>query len=264
VGIFSDIGGAIGDIAGAFSGGGADDAQQQFYKDLIAKYGKLDPTITAETVGPSALGSAGGDSRAAQLDALKEMQGIYRTGGLDAISKGQIAEADAGANRNAQANRNSVLESARARGAGRSGVTLALQQAGGQEAMGDSNLAASRAAATSEGNRRGAIAGAAGTAGTVRAQDYQAAAAQDQINQFNAAMKTGAQQATFGNEMGQLGAEGGAYSPVYASGKANEGRVARLYGSIGRLAGSAGDAFAKTPGMPSWMQNDPTGGAGYT
>jgi len=166
MGLFGDILGSVGDIAGTFASGGSDDAAEQFYRDLVAKMGKVDPNIIAQ--------QAASSDQSVPQDVLRELQQTYRSGGLDAISKGQIAEATAGANRNAAANREAVLSGARARGTANSGVTAALQEMGGQEAGQDANLAASRAAATAEGNRRGAL-GQAGALGV------QSAAAQDAI-----------------------------------------------------------------------------------
>lgn len=241
MGIFGDLGGALGDIAGTFSSGGADDAANSFYRDLIAKYGKIDPNIAAQQANPS-------DQSAAQ-DAIRELQQTYRSGGLDSISRSQIAEANDSANRNAAANRNAVLGNARARGTGNSGVTAALQEMGGQEAAQDANLASSRAAGTAQANRMGAI-GGAGSLG------IQSAAAQDAINRFNASMRQGAQQQTFGNKMSQLGAEGAAYGGAWDAGKAGEARTSRLYGSIGKMAGAAGDAFSNGgSGLPSWLKS---------
>lgn len=253
MGMFGDIFGGIGDIAGLFSGGGADDAANQFYIDQINKMRGIDPTITAQQAGPS--------DQSVPQDVMRELQQTYRSGGLDAISKGQIAEATAGANRNAQANREAVLSNARARGTGNSGVTAALQEMGGQEATQDANLAASRAAATAEGNRRGAL-GQAGALGV------QSAAAQDAVNRFNAAMRQGAAESTFGNKMGQLESESNIYGGAHRAGKAGEDRTSRLYGSIGRQIGGGVDAIAGMPGggggYPSWLKQSPLGGASYT
>lgn len=250
MGLFGDVFGGLGDVAGLFSSGGADDDANSFYRGLVDKYGKINPTIAAQQANPS-------DQSAAQ-DAIRELQQTYRSGGLDSISRSQIAEANDSSNRNAAANRNAVLGNARARGTGGSGVTAALQEMGGQEAAQDANLASSRAAAGAQANRMGAIGGAASLG-------IQSATAQDAINRFNASMRQGAQQQTFGNKMDQLGGEGAAYGHAWDAGKAGEARTSKLYSSIGKMAGTAGDSFASGGGgYPSWMSESPLGGASYT
>lgn len=248
MGLIGDIGGDIGSIAGLFAGGGTDDAAQGYYKQLIDKMGGVNPTITAEQSAPTALGGTGLDSRAAQMDALREMQGTYRAGGLDAGSRAALADATTTANRNASAQAGAIQEQARARGAGRSGVSLALQQGAGQNAMVNGNQQATEAAGLAMRNRNAAAAGAGTLSGAVRGGDYQVGTAADAVNQFNAQMRQGAQQQTYGNKMGQLEAEGNAYGGVYRSGKAGEDRTARLYGSIGKTLGTAGDAAASAFG----------------
>lgn len=227
MGLFGDILGGVGDIAGLFSSGGADDAAKRYYQKLIDEAGGVNPTIDAQQAAPSDQG--------AQLDALHELQGTYRSGGLDPISRSMLAEAQSGANRNAQANREAVLEGARARGAGRSGVALALQQKGGQDSMFDANKAATDAAAVSQGNRRSAITEAAATGGRM-------AAAQDAINRFNASMRMGAQEGTYANKMGNIQTRSDLYSGVYNPSLHGEQRTQRLLGGIGRAVGSVGDA----------------------
>ncbi len=254
MGILGDVLGGIGDIAGTFSSGGADDAANKFYRDLVTRMQGLNPNITAQTTGPSALGSAGADSRAAQMDALSQLQNISRKGGMDAIGQGQIAQAQSSANRNAMANRNAVQESMRAKGAGRSGVGLALQQAGGQSAMGDANLAASQAAAGAQARQMGAIQGAGALGGDVRGQDYQAAGAQDAVNRFNAMMRQTAQQQSFGNQTGQIMAEGDLYDPAMRAGQRGEARTSRLYSGLGNMLGSVGDYAMGQGQQPKWLQ----------
>lgn len=256
MGLLGDVFGDIGAIGGALAGGGTDQDAQDYYHRLIDKMGKVDPRILAEQVGPSALGSTGLDSRAAQMDALRTLSGVSKAGGLDAGTRAGLAEATTGANRNAAANRNTVAEHARATGAGRGGTALALQQLSGQQAQGDANAQAIGAAGVASNNRINAAGASGSLAGAVRGGDYQAASATDAINQFNAAMRQSASQATYGNSMDQLSREGQAYGGVYNAGKADEARIARLYQGIGKTIGTAGDGIAGMGGMP-------TGAAGF-
>lgn len=250
MGILGDVFGDLGAIGGALAGGGTDQDAQDYYRRLIDKMGKVNPRILAEQAGPSALGGAGLDSRAAEMDALRTLSGVSKAGGLDAGTRAGLAEATTNANRNASAQGNAVQEQARARGAGRGGTALALQQQAGQNAMGNANEQALGAAGVAANNRMNAAGAAGSLAGAVRGGDYQAASAQDAINQFNAAMRQSASQATYGNSMDQLSREGSAYGGVYNAGKADEARIARLYQGIGKTIGTAGDAATGAFGGP--------------
>jgi hypothetical protein len=287
MGIGADLGGSLGDILGLGVNDGSDDAKN-FYQQLVAKYGALDPRVQAakeatEQQGASGLPAAGAGSQGAQMDALRELQTQYRSGGLDAISKAQLAQSNAGANRAAAANAGMIQQRARAQGAGRSGTSLMLQQMAGQQAMEQGNQQAMGAAAQAQQNRMGALAGASQLSTGMRGQDYQAADAQDAVNQFNTAIRQGAntrnadrsqsaQQATFSNGMQQLGGEGAAYGGVYGAKQAAAERQRRAFSGIGRLAGAGADAYfggggggggggwsmsGNTPiqpnGQPGWM-----------
>lgn len=247
MGLLGDIGGDLGAIGGALSGGGADDAASKFYQSLVNREGAVNPNITAQQAGPSALGAAGGGGKAAQLEALRQLQNTYNSGGLDANTRAGLAEATTATNNAAQARSNAVAEHARAIGGGRGGVGLALQAQAGQAGDQNANQQAMNAAAVAQGNRQGAMTAAGSLGGAIRGQDYQAAGSQDAINQFNAQMRQNASQQTFSNTMNQMGQQGKSYSGAYDAQKDNEARVARLYGSIGKTVGEVGDAAVGVP-----------------
>lgn len=241
MGDLGDLFGGIGSVIGGLSGGGADDAASNYYKQLIAKMGGVDPNITAQQTGNTALAGEGADSRAAQMDALRQLQNTYQQNGLDASTRSALAEATTTANRNAAAQGNAVQEQARARGAGRSGVSLALQQQAGQNANVNGNQQALMASGLAQQNRQSATLDAGTLGGAIRGQDYQVGSAQDAVDKFNAQMRQTAQQQTYGNKMGSLQAQGGAYGGVFGADKDNEARIARLWQAGGQAVGQAGD-----------------------
>jgi hypothetical protein len=241
MGLFGSL---LGGLGGLFTNDGSGDANE-YYKQLAEKYGKLDPKINAETVGPSALGNADPSTKAAQMDALRELQTQYGKGGLDAIGQSQVAEANQSTNRNAQAQANSIQGRARAQGMGNSGVTLALQEQAGQDAAERGNQQTMGAAAGAEQRQRGAIGQAGQLAGNVRGQDYEAASAQDAVNRYNSQMKMGAQQSTFDNSMSQLGGQGGAYGHAYDAARYGAERGRRTWEDFGGAADSATKAYGR-------------------
>lgn len=241
MGDLGDLFGGIGSVIGGLSGGGADDAAANYYRQLISKMQGVNPDITAQQSGNTALAGEGADSRAAQMDALRQLQNTYQQNGLDASTRSALAEATTTANRNAATQGNAVQEQARARGAGRSGVSLALQQQAGQNANVNGNQQAMMAAGLAQQNKQTATLDAGTLGGAMRGQDYQVGSAQDAIDKFNAGMRQTAAQQTYTNKMGQLGAEGGAYGGVFGADKDNEARVARLWQAGGQAIGQAGD-----------------------
>jgi hypothetical protein len=264
MGDLGDLFGGIGSIIGAAQGGGADDAASQYYQKLIAQMAAVDPNITAQQTGNTALAGEGKDARAAQMDALRQLQNTYQQQGLDASTRSAIAEATTNANRNAQAQGNAVQEQARARGAGRGGVALALQQQAGQNANVNSNQQALMAAGLAQQNRQTAATNAGTLGGAIRGQDYQVGSAQDAIDKYNATMRQNAQQATYANKMGQLGAEGGAYSGVFGADKDNEARIARLWQAGGQAVGQVGDDLDLGAKISKQFQGSGGGSGGST
>lgn len=261
MGLFGDLAGGL---TGLFSNDGAGDANE-YYKQLAEKYGKLDPKINAETVGPSALGTADPATKAAQMDALRELQTQYSKGGMDAIGQSQVAEANQSTNRNAQAQANSIQGRARASGNNNSGVTLALQEQAGQDAAERGNQQAMGAAAGAQRRQQGAVGAAGELAGNVRGQDYTAAGAEDAVNRYNSQMKMGAQQASFDNSMNQLGGQGAAYGGAASAahrGAENKRRTWQDFGSAGDRVADAGAEIMKNVNGGGGGQGSGGGGGG--
>lgn len=241
MGDLGEMFGGVGSIIGGLSGGGADEAAAAYYRKLVDQMGGIDPNITAQQTGSTALAGEGKDSRAAQMDALRQLQNTYTQNGLDASARSALAEATTTANRNAAAQGNAVQEQARARGAGRGGVALALQQQAGQNANVNGNQQSLMAAGLAQQNRQNAVVNAGTLGGAIRGQDYQVGSAQDAIDKFNAGMRQNAQQATYSNRMGSLQAQGNAYGGVFGADKDNEARIARLWQAGGQAIGQSAD-----------------------
>lgn len=238
--IGADLGGLAGGVAGLFGDDGSG-AASKYYKELAEKYGALNPKITQAVQGNSELGKADQSTRNGQMDVLRNLQGIYGQGGLDAIGRSRVAGAETEANRNATASANAIGERARASGAGGSGVTLALQQQAGQEGANRVAQEGLGAAAVGEQNRNAALGTAGVVAGATRGQDYQSAAAQDAINNYNSRMNMATQQSSFDNSMSQLGGEGGAYGAGYAAKQQGYKNTVGAAGQVGSGLGGAAD-----------------------
>lgn len=233
MGLFGDAFGALGGgIAGMFGDDGSDDARRK-YEALGSSYRMLNPNITAQQAenDPAA--------RAGMGDVLRELQGQYRSGGLDAIGKSQLAGAETEANRNATIRENQIGEQARAGNMGNSGVTLALKQKAGQEAGEAGNRAALGAGALAMGNRMNALGAAGGVAGRMGEQA-------NAVSQYNAMMRQGAQQGTFDNRMAQLGGESGTISGAYGAAQNADQRNRAMWTGVGKGIGGIADKY---PGM---------------
>lgn len=262
-----DILGGIGDVAGYFAGQNDRNSARDAIDSARREWEGIDPTVNAEQTGPSAFENAGIDSRAAQMDVLSELRNKYKSGGLDALDRGRLAEIEA---RTAQAGRaasEGAKQDAARRGLLKGGVGLVAQMKGGQDAAQNASQAGVQAAAEAERARRASLGQAGYMAGEVRGQDYHKAAAQDAINQFNARQRQGAREATVGNQFRRAGGISGMAGQQYDAREADAARTGRLWGGVGRMAGSVGNFFAPDPtggGGEDWMKDSYTGGASYT
>lgn len=236
MGSLADIGGALGGgIAGMFGNDGSGDAEK-FYKDLVAKYGALNPNLQSQQADSNGAGSSG------QGDVLKELQSTYRNGGLDPIAKEQLAEANTSTERTAQSLDQGIQQRAQAQGQGNSGVTAALQEQAGQGAAERGAAAGRGAAATGYANRMGALGAAGNLSSNMRGAD-------DAISKFNASMRMGAQQGSFDNSMRQLGGEGGAYGAAYGAQKEGHANSVDNWAGVGQGVGGLGDYLDKNKNM---------------
>lgn len=182
-----------------FTGGAGGDAQR-------FASGGLDYLKNANIEsGPSAFESTDPAARAAQMEALGQLQAKYHAGGLDAIDRARVGDIQSGVNQTAAVQRGAVQEDARHRGVYSSGNALVDAQVAGQGSAMRGEQQGRDAAALAEQARTGAITGAAGVAGNIRGQDYAKASALDAISRFNAAQRLGRATSVADVGLGQAG-----------------------------------------------------------
>lgn len=187
------------DIIGGIEGGSGADAQ------MYAQQGRDYLGAANVESGPSAFATTDPAARAAQLEALGELQAKYHAGGLDAIDRARLGDIQAGVNQTAATGRAAVQQDAQRRGLYNSGNALVAQQVAGQGAATAGEQQGRDAASLAEQARTGAITNAAGVAGAVRGQDYQKASGLDAISRFNAAQRLSRAQGVAGVAVQQGG-----------------------------------------------------------
>lgn len=203
----------LGDFFDFLSGGKTTEAEEAQKKAvdlaLNAKHlqlGKYKPQAEGTiNQGDSAYNNISLDptTRRAQMQALSQLQDVSTHGGLTDGDKAALADIAATQDASARGHREAVLDNARARGVGGSGLEML------GELMADQN-AASNAAAQGRGTAQSAQAralqatmAAADVGGAVRNQDYgmeaQKAAARDKIANYNAQNAQGVMGRNVGN-----------------------------------------------------------------
>lgn len=278
----------LGDIVGSLLGvGGPSGAMDQYgqyaelfknidlpeldpkvYEELVSA-GQLDPEI-AQTLmqGNSNLSSVTTDPRlrSAQLDALSGLQDVFKSGGLNYTDKARLAEI-AGQNEAAErGSREAILQNARARGIGGSGIELASQMGSQQASAGRRNMEGLNVAADAEARALQAMLSAGNLGGSIRSQDYseqaKAAEAQDAINRFNTmnsqtnlnnAASTRNQAAQYNLENAQRIADTNAGYRNTAMDYNQGGRQQQQFENQLKKAGGASGAYA---GMANTLENE--------
>lgn len=248
--IFGNALGSIGGFVGSLFGGGDRDEAMRRLELARQAYSDLNPTITAQPI-QSAYLSADPSTRAAQMDALSQLQNKYRSGGLDAIDQANLAAITNQANRTGAINRAAVMDQAARRGMGTSGNALVGQLVGGQQASNQAAQQALQAAAQAQQARMGAIQGAAGLAGNIRGQDYDKAAALDQVSRFNEANRLQSAQNTFGNALNRAQGVAGEYGQEAGQKNADALWTQQRWAGLGQGIGGTLDAGAKAAGSYS-------------
>lgn len=128
--------------------------------------------------------------KAAQMKALAGLQDVYNQGGLTAQDRARIAQINEQINQQEQAQRNAILQNARARGTAGSGLEYAQQLAAQQQGANTRAMQGVNTAA--EANRRAleALQQSGQLGGQIRGQEYGMASdkarALDEIARFNA------------------------------------------------------------------------------
>jgi hypothetical protein len=161
--------------------------------------------LSAETIDGSALEGVSTDPRMkqAQLKALEELSGLSQQG-LGAEDRAAFNQLQRESAAQAQAQAQQVLQNAAARGTLDSGSTVMAQLMAGQQAANRSQQGGEAMAAQAAAARRAALGQYAdmssSMANTDFAQKAQIANARDNISQFNAQAKTGANQFNLQNK----------------------------------------------------------------
>jgi hypothetical protein len=241
-----DILGGVGSFIGDIAGNGDRDRAAGYLDNARQGYEAIDPNITAERIHAAQVDPS---ARAAQMDAISQLQNQYRSGGLDAITRARMGETQNQANQVLQTGQANAAQDAARRGVANSATSVQQQQLAASQAANLANTQGQQTAAAAQQGRQAAIQGAATAAGAVRSGDEQRAAAQDAIARFNAANSMQAQQATVGNKLGKAGGVASVYGAQAGQANADADRTRNRWAGLGEAAGAAGDALL-----------DPTGG----
>jgi hypothetical protein len=269
MGMFGDIFGGIGDAIGNWQSGDDRNKAMQSYVDAQNAYKGIDPTVAAQQAGASAYLSADPAGRQAQMDALSTMRGQVNQGGLDAIGRAQLAQAQNAGSQMAQSQAQGAMQAAAARGQGGSGNALLGQMVAGQNGANLANQQGLQAAAFTQQARQQALQGMQQGAGQMRSQDYDRAGALDAIQRFNAGQRQQAGLATQQGQFQRAGGEANALTGQAGQNMANANATRQMWGGFGKAVGGAGDAAAAAmtggasaaaPGASGWL--DPAQAAG--
>lgn len=168
----------------------ADDLKVQLQKAVYA--GDITPE-QAQTylANPSLMNSVDGSpqGKAAQLQALSQLQGISTQGGLTPTDQAQLAEIESRNASAARGSREAIMQNARERGMGGSGTALLDEMVNGQESATRANQEGLGVAAQAQNRALQAIQASGQLGNQIETQNFgegsAKAAAQDAINKFN-------------------------------------------------------------------------------
>ena len=161
---------------------------------------------TAQQVGSNAYGNIQTDPKLlqAQNAQLSALQQLSQNGGMNAADKANLASIQMQQNQNTNAQRQALQQNAQMRGAGTGGAALLGQMVANQGGANNQSAQDMQVAGMAQNRALQASEGAGNLAGNMNAQQWQqqaaAAAAQNQINAFNAQQ---------GNQVGEFNSEGG-------------------------------------------------------
>lgn len=216
------------------------------YQNARNMYGGIDPNVEFSQMGPSEYGKIQEDPalRGAQMQALQRMQGISNAGGRDAQFRQGMNAAQQQSAQYERGQRGAIENQARARGQFGGGQMFAQQlqaQQSGADRAGNQGFDVASAA---QQRALQALQGYGQQAGSIRSQDYnkasQAAAAQDRINQFNAAGANSQRQQNFQNQMGLAGQRSGLETQA---GSRYDQRNRQGWNDMGNIVNTAGRAM---------------------
>jgi hypothetical protein len=150
-------------------------------------------TLEAVNLGPSAMEGIALDpvTRAAQMQALQQLQDVSSQGGMTAIDRARLAQMQTGVNQQERGNREAIMQNMRQRGVAGSGLELAASLSNQQSAADRANQEALNVEAMAQQRALDAMMQSGSLAGSIRGQDFgeqsQIAQAKDAISKFNAA-----------------------------------------------------------------------------
>lgn len=267
--VFGGAGKDVGSLIGYFMSSGNRAQAQQDLEQALANYQNLDPKIYGETAGASAFNDASIDpkDRAAQLDALSHLQDIYKSNGLDAGTKAQLAETEQSEDANARAMDSSIQNEMAQRGLGNSAASYAQQQIADQQASNRAANEGMQALAQGENRKMQALSGAASIGSGLQSQDWQEAAqkaaAKDAMARFNANQLQQAQEETYGNSLGQAEGEQSALGGMAGNQLQQGQQLMGVAGGVGEAVGStAGAGLDEYNNMSSSASGGGGGGGG--
>lgn len=197
MGIGGGLGGLFGSVIGDIWGGSNRDEEERLLREMEAGWGRIDPRLQASLedvveLGPSAYENLNIDagSRDAQVRAYRALMERGLSGGMDAESRAQLAEAQTAAAQQESGARQALQQRYAAMGRGGGMAAFAAQLANTQASAERGSQAATRAAGDASARAYQAIAQGGSLAGQVRGQDYQQASdkasARDLVAQHNA------------------------------------------------------------------------------
>ena len=214
----------------------------------------LDKAI-AEHVDSSMPTAAQDTGRAGQVDALRQLDEEYQSGGMTRGDQGAYDVARRQVNQRASSDSANISSDLARRGQTGSGLGGVLAAQSGQSSL--EALAGLDAEAASAGRSRAmqALTAKAGLAGSLRSGDYERSGAIDTMNRFNAAGRTAAQQHNLGipqqnfeNNLSRINGQNAALSGV-ASGLDAQGLAAR------QTAAGVGNAALSYGAAADWAQD---------
>ena len=222
--------------------------------------------IKDQQVGPSAMRDIQDDpaTRDAQMRALQQISQVASQGGMTATDKAQLNDIEDQSNANEQGNRQAVLQSMMARGAGGSGMDLAAQLSNEQGSANQASRQGLNVASMAQQRALSAMSQMGALGGSVRGQDFNQASAKaqatDAINQFNSnqAMRAQESRTAQGNNianvaLGQAAQIANSGSTVGQGLTQAGGAIANYQGSLNRQA---------PPAAPMSFDNNGLGASG--
>jgi len=230
---YAAIAAAVVGLITALISAGKDAEAQALKESVVAQYGPeiiphLERAQAEQVPGSTLAGMPEDDSlRRRQLDALSELENVYRNEGTTPadVAAMQLASDNVISQANARASQ--YGQAAIQRGMVNSGLAAALQSQGQQDATNALAGASRQNAVDARSRALRALESGAGLAGSIRGQDFQRAQsiaeAQDRINAFQAQLNTDANnynlslpQQNFENLMQVLNARANAVNGVAA------------------------------------------------